>query len=299
MRSTMTLSMAAVALIAAGAPARAAEPTADELRAIGVEVREANGAVAELRVDAAKFDEDGFRLVGRCASLKKLSIRGAALNDATLPLLSGLAALEELSTDGTALSDEGYRHFAAFGNLRSLALFHPSWKLESFTGAGLAHLKALPKLERLVFAGSTARDAGMEAVGQLAPLKEFQSWHTMQTQAGNAHLVSLTNLVSLKLGQRLPSGGARPPPSLDASTIPVLARIASLERLELFEARLRAADFEPLKVLPNLKKLTLHTMDIAAEDVEALRRMFPNVEIVFKPMTAEEIEQSLTKKLRI
>lgn len=276
-----------------------AEPSREALEKLGAKVTVAGGAITQVQVDAAKFAEEDFRTLGQCRSLKKLTISGKTLDDATLPLLAGLAELEELSTNLTALSDDGYRHFAAFKKLRVLALFHPSWDLKTFTGAGLAHLRELPRLERLTFAGSTAGDAALEAVGQIAQLKEFATWHTMQTQEGNKHLLKLKGLAFLRIGQRLPKWGTSPAPSFDESTIPVIAQVKSLQRLELFEARLTAKGLAPLKELPELRELRIHTSDIPAADVETLRTLLKDTKIDFKPLTDADREATLVKKLKL
>ncbi|MGC4003061.1 MAG: hypothetical protein QM811_07970 [Pirellulales bacterium] len=233
-------------------------------------------------------------------TLKKLSIAGKTIDDTTLPLLAGLTSLEEISTDRTMLGDEGYRGFAAFTNLKSLALFHPSWDKKEFTGSGLAHLKPLAKLERLTFAGSTAGDEAMAAVGELTQLREFRTWHTRQTQDGNKHLTKLTKLVGLRLGQRLPPYGQASPPSFDDSTLPLLAQIKTLERLELTEAKLSAGRVvSALKDLPALKMVLIQETDVSDGDVAALKAALPHAQIDFKPLTAEERETLLTKKLKL
>lgn len=276
-----------------------AQPSLPELQKLGGKIREENGVPVELSVDTATYTEAEYRLIGQCTTLKKLSLNGPTLTDSTLPLLAGLTGLEELSTNQSTLSDEGYRHFAALRSLKVLHLWHPSFRLESFTGAGLAHLQALPRLERLTFAGATAGDEALAAIGRLTGLTSFQTWHTGQTQAGNAHLTKLTRLTTLKIGQRLPNWGSASPPSFDGSTIPTLARIVSLESLELFEARLTFADLAPLQALPRLKKLSIHTTDIPAPDVEKLRAALPGVEIIHKPLSAEEKTATLEKKLKL
>ncbi|MEZ5299519.1 MAG: hypothetical protein R3F11_02450 [Verrucomicrobiales bacterium] len=288
----------AAALFAAAAGSAPAAPTAADLRAIGCTVVERDGQIAEIRAEANDFTAAEYRLIGGCASLKKLSLNGKTLTDETLPLLAGLTALEELSTNGSALSDGGYRGFAALKNLRVLHLWHPSWNLPSFTGAGIAHLKALPKLERLTFAGSTAGDAALEAVGQLSQLEHFQTWHTRQTAAGNAHLAKLANLTSLRIGQRLPKGPDSPP-SFDGSAIPIFAKLPALEKLEIFEAVLTADDLMPLKEAASLQSLRIHTTEISPEDVEALRKALPGVKIDFDPITAEDRAATLGKKLKL
>lgn len=272
---------------------------AADLKSLGAKVTETNGVVTQVQVAADSFSEADFRTLGECKTIRKLTISGKTLTDATLPLLAGLTDLEELSTDQSRLSDDGYRHFAAFQKLRSLALFHPSWDMKEFTGSGLEHLKALPKLERLTFAGSTARDEALAAIGELTQLREFRTWHTMQTQDGNRHLLKLTKLTTLRIGQRLPKWGTSPAPSFDESTIPLLAQMKSLERLELTEARLSVKALLPLKQLPNLKQLSIQTTDISTADVETLRSELPGTKIDFKPLTDEERDSTLLKKLKL
>lgn len=287
-----------VALAISIANANAQTP-ADSLRKLGVKLTEAKGVIVQAQANIESFTEADFRTLASCTTLKKLSVDGKTLTDATLPLLAELKDLEELSTNQSRLTDDGYRHFAAIANLKSLALFHPSWDMKEFTGSGLAHLKSLPKLERLTFAGSTAGDEAMAAIGALTNLREFRTWHTMQTQAGNEHLLKLTKLATLRIGQRLPRWGQSPPASFDAATIPTIAQLSSLERLEIMEARLTAANLLPLKELPRLKRVVIQQTDISAADVETLRSSLPNVQIDFTPISAAERESLIAKKLKL
>lgn len=290
------LLLLAFAVVASHLPAA---PQTEALKKLGATVTETGGAVTQVQVKCDTFTEDDFRTLGQYTTIRKLSISGKTITDATLPLLAGLVELEELSTDGIQLTDEGYKHFAAFPRLRSLALFHPAFRSEQFTGSGLAHLKALPKLERLTFAGSTAGDAAMEAVGQLTQLKEFRTWHTAQTQAGNAPLLKLTNLTTLRIGQRLPSWGKDSPISFDESTMGTIAQLKTLETLELTEARLTAAIIPQLKALPKLARLKIQIVDISAADVDAIKSALPNVKVDWQPISEAEKEATLVKKLRL
>lgn len=279
----------------------AAAPSTDELKSqlekLGATVTVKDGVITQVNVKAADFTLDDFKTLGQCTGLKKLSISGKTVNDANLPLLAGLTELEELSTDQTNLTDAGYKHFAQFPKLKQLALFHPSWANAEFTGSGLAHLKVLPNLQRLTFAGSTAGDAALEAVGQLTQLRDFSTWHTAQTQAGNEHLRKLTNLTSLRFGQRLPRGKDHAP-SFDAATIKLMAELPALEKLNIFEVKLKAADFEPLKKAKNLKTLTIHGTEISEADVAKVRELLPAVKIDYMPITEEE-RINLSKKLKL
>lgn len=271
---------------------------AEALRKLGAKVTESDGVVTQVQVKCDAFTEADFKTLGSFTTIKDLTISGKTITDSTLALLIGLTELERLSSDGIQLTDAGYQHFAAFQKLKSLSFFHPAFRSKDFTGSGLAALKALPKLEKLTFAGSTAGDLAMEAIGQLTQVKEFRTWHTSQTQAGNAHLAKLS-LTSLRIGQRLPEWGKDTPISFDESTMNVIAQIKTLEALELTEARLSAKIIPHLQALPKLKKLKIETVDISAADVEAIKAALPNCQVDFKPMSDAEKESLLVKKLRL
>lgn len=270
----------------------------EALKKLGAKVTETSGVVTQVQVKCDAFTEADFKTLGSVTTIKDLTISGKTITDSTIALLTGLTELERLSSDGIQLTDAGYRHFAAFQKLKTLAFFHPAFRSKDFTGSGLIELKTLPKLESLTFAGSTAGDAALAAIGQLSQLKGFRTWHTAQTQAGNAHLVKLP-LTSLRMGQRLPEWGKDSPASFDESTMEVIAQIKTLESLELTEARLSAKIIPQLKSLPKLTKLKIETVDISEADVEAIKAALPNCKVDFKPMTDSENESLLVKKLRL
>ncbi|MEZ5384455.1 MAG: hypothetical protein R3F13_02950 [Prosthecobacter sp.] len=272
---------------------------AEELKKLGASVTETAGVVTKVRVKCDAFTAANFRMLGQMKTITDLTISGKTITDETFALLTGLSELEKLSTDGIQLTDDGFKHFGSFKKLQSLALFHPAFRSEKFTGAGLVHLKALPKLEKLTFAGSTAGDAALEAVGQIIQLKEFRTWHTAQTQAGNVHLLNLTNLISLRIGQRLPSWGSDAPASFDETTMKTLAGIKTLESLELTEARLSAKVIPDLKALPKLTRLKFQNVDMPDADVEAVKAALPNCRVDFEPMSEADKEATLAKKLRL
>ncbi|MFM2165791.1 MAG: hypothetical protein RIS79_162 [Verrucomicrobiota bacterium] len=271
----------------------------EALQKLGAKVSETAGVVTQVNVKCDAFTEADFKTLGSFTTIKDLTISGKTITDSTLALLTGLTELERFSSDGIQLTDAGFRHFAAFQKLKSISFFHPAFRSKEFTGSGLAALKALPKLERLTFAGSTAGDAAMEAIGQITQLKEFRTWHTAQTQAGNAHLLKLTGLTGLRIGQRLPEWGKDSPVSFDESTLETISQLKALESLELTEARLSAKIIPQLVALPKLSKLKIETVDISAADVEAIKAALPNCQLDFKPMTDAEKESLLVKKLRL
>jgi hypothetical protein len=273
--------------------------TVTALEKAGAKVVHKDGIISQVTVKADAWTAHDFQTLSTITALKKLTISGKTVDDANIVHIAKLTDLEELSTDATAMSDDGYRHFAGLTKLKSLALFHPSWNLKTFTGTGLSHLKACGNLERLTFAGSTAGDEALKAVGELSQLKHFSTWHTRQTQAGHEHLLKLPKLTSLKMGQRLPDYGKASPPSFDESTLVLFAKIRTLETLQLTEIRLKASSLEPLKALPNLKSLSILNSDLSPADAERAKANFPNVKFDYKPLPPEEQESLLVKKLKI
>lgn len=277
----------------------AGSPPVTELERLGAQLQLADGKIVSLKADCDRLNDDGYRLIARATSLTSLSLSGKAMSDDQLALLAPLTNLESMLLNGTQLTDDGYRHFAAFQKLRRLSLFHPSRNVDQFTGAGLAHLKALPHLERLTFAGATAGDAAFVAVSEIKQLKEFAQWHNWESHQALEHLTELPNLRALKIGQRLPGRGRPLTPSFDDATLEVIARMKTLEKLDLQEARLTLAGLKRLQTLPNLRELKLQWIDIPAADVDQLRDLLPNVELNWQPMTAEQRESLLTKKLKL
>ncbi len=284
----LALLLATLALPVAAEDAK----VATALRELGGQVTEAGGEVTKVSFkDCSKLGAAEFQQIGQLKALKSLTLYGKChgLTDETLAHLAGLTALEELGTDGIQVTDAGLKHLAALPNLRSASFFHIAYPDKGFTGAGFAAFKTLPKLERLTVAGTPFNDLGMAAVAGLTQLKEFRTWHTFQTQAGNEHLLKLTGLRSLMLGQRLRQWNGKPNPlSIDDSTIATLAKLKSLESLGLDEVRLTHAGLVQLKALPNLKKLTLQRADISEADIAKLRTDLPGVTIEWKPLTDEE-----------
>lgn len=276
----------------------AEEPTQATFEKINAKVQVRDGAVYSLSANIDGYTDQEYELIGQLKTLKSLSLSGKDLNDDQLKMLSGLKGLESIMINGTVLTDDGYKHFTAFPKLKKLSIFHPSRKLEAFNGSGLAHLKALPELDSLTFAGATAGDEALEAVGQLTQLESFREWHNTETSDGLKHLTMLKNLKSVRLGQRLPNWGKDTPASFDNDSIAILAKIPSLESVELTEARLNYDAVVQLKELPNLKKIIISQVDISEADVEKLKAAMPGVEIKWEPLTEEQTEM-LSKKLRL
>ncbi|MBS0201746.1 MAG: hypothetical protein JSS49_02515 [Planctomycetes bacterium] len=263
-----------------------------QLTELGAQVTQSDGIVTKVFFkDCSRLGNVEFQMIGQLKDLKVLTLYGQCrgLTDETLPRLTGLQNLEELSTDGIQVTDAGLALFTELKNLKSLAFFHPSFGMKGFDGHGFAALKSLPKLERLTIAGTPFDDQGMAAIAQITQLRDFRTWHTYQTKAGNESLTKLPELRSLWLGQRLRryDGGSNAA-SLDDSTFDVLSRLKTLESLTLDEARLSATALARLRELPRLKKLELRRIDCPSAEIETIKLALPAVTIDWKPLTEEE-----------
>lgn len=276
-----------VTVCLAGSALAAEASVVSHLEALGAKLVKKDGEVTEFTLTNCKqLGPAEFKLIGQLTSLKKLTLFGGchALNDETLPLLAGLKRLEAIGTDGARLTDDGFRHFAAFGNLRQASFFHTSFGMAGFTGVGFGHLKDCPRLERLTVAGISMGDEGLAAIGTLAQLKEFSTWHTWQTEAGNWHIARLSQLTSLKLGQRLPGKG-REAPSLSDASMAALLTMKSLQTLKIGEARFTLDALKQLQGLPGLKSLVLYETDFPETQIPALSAALPGVKVTLEPLT--------------
>lgn len=278
---------------------QAAAPLELSLKKIGAEIVVRDGVITDLKADCSSFESADFDLIASVKTLKNLSLSGKTIDDVQFRKLAALTNLEAILLNNAQMSDDGFRHFQAFQQLKRLSLFHQSRDREDFNGSGLAHLKLLPELRRLTFAGATTGDEYLEAVAQLTQLEEFSEWHNWETREGLRHLQKLPRLKALKVGQRLTSRGRSLAPSLDDAALQVIAEIKSLERLEIQEARLTSAGLEHLSQLPHLKQLKIHWVQTPDGAIAALQKNLPAVKIDWTPLSAEEAETLLGKKLRL
>ena len=217
--------------------------------------------------------------------VKGVGVGGKAIDDATVARLAKMN-LEVLSFNGTpTLTDGCFPHLAKMKSLQRLSMGHMLQK--EFTGAGLALLKDLPAFEALTLAGSATGNEATQAIGELTHLKEFNNWHTRQTDPHAPYLLKLTSLTKLKLGRC----GDKNVQALTDETLATLAQLKSLEDLSLEEARLTLPAVQQLKALPHLKTLSLRNcLDIPATEMDKLRQQLSGVTIQWTPMTDKDRE---------
>jgi hypothetical protein len=279
---------AAIAIIVGLATLRTAgaddSAAAAALTQIGARVKsDAAGLVTEVHFrDSSVLTPEHYKSIGELQKLRVLILYNrCTLTDETLALLSPLESLEELQIDGAKFSDDGMKALATLKNLRKCTFFHILMK-EKFSGAGVAHLAELPRLELFGCGGSSFTDAGMAACAALPHLRELRIWHTQATDAGVAKLASMTTLKVLHLGPQFT-------PKITDAAVSSLASIKSLETVSVMETRLSwEKSLSRMKELPSLKLLELHFDEISEEDLAKAKAELPGVKIDWKPPTDEQ-----------
>jgi hypothetical protein len=277
----------AIALLTASPTRGDDRAMAELLQKSGVEVKLDPGghAISVACREATGLKPEDFCAIGQLRRLETLSIgRAQCLTDDKLALLKDLDEVQRVTFESARLTDEGFRHMAGWKGLRQLTFYHlinPG----KFTGAGLAHLAALPNLEKFACGGSSFTDAGMQACSNLTRLTDLRIWHTPATDAGVAYLAKLPALRNLKLG-------AQWTPRITDAALPQLAAIKTLESLSLGETRLTwDGGLRHLKALPNLKKLELDQIELSEADLAQLKSELPGVQVSWRPVEEKYREQ--------
>jgi len=260
--------------------------TAAQLAGIGGRTKsDASGAVTEVHFrDSSVLTPEHYNAIGALKKLRVLILYNrCSLSDETLALLSPLESLEEFQVDGAKITDQGMKAMVSLKSLRKCVFFHVLMK-DKFSGAGVAHLAALPNLQVFGCGGSSFNDEGMAACATLPKLRELRIWHTMATDAGVEKLASMTSLKVVHLGPQFT-------PRMTDATVVSLAGIKSLETVSVMEMRLSwDKSLKRMKELPSLKLLELHLDEISEEDLVKMKAELPGVKVDWKPPTDEQKE---------
>ena len=244
------------------------------------------GTTLTLRADVPPADSQWKAI--ESLGLKHFSLSGKGFTDEGLGRLAKNDP-EGLSVDGVGLTDAGFKVFAAMSSLRVLSVSHTLGAKEGFTGAGFAQLKSCPRLEKITFGGSAAREDAFAAIGELQQLKEFASWHTQYGDPTHPYLLKLKFLESLRLGNSLKRYDGKPRQlCLTDATLATVAQLHALKSLNLMQAKLSLPALLQLKALPNLTSLRLDEIDLSEGDYVQLRLALSKVKVVGKPLTEAE-----------
>lgn len=252
-----------------------------------------------------------------CSSLRTLSLQNCAITNAGLVHLRGLTGLEDLSLAYTPVSDEGLAHLAELTSLRRLSLaatqctgsgfehlrslrhlnnvnFHYTplddaglkevaatgvsgrlWFAHTrFTDEGAACVTALKEL-RICGIGSNAAGSSGAAVAFLKELPLLEDLALMDNQADLTGVLHATAIRTLRRLDLTHAAKTNDECLRQAAALPVL------EEILIGGPEITGEGLLALAACPSLKKITLGRMkQVAAGDIEALRRQRPDIEVI-------------------
>ena len=208
--------------------------------------------VTEVRLVGTKITDAELEDLAAFKQLHKLWLQDTQGTDVGLMYLPPLQQLKELYAHGTKVTDDFMEHLAALEQLEKLSL-----ERTGVTDAGLLHLAALKQLQRLWLSSNDITDAGLKGITTLKKVTILWLARTRVTDAGLKDLASLVNLTELGLsGTKVTDAG--------------LKDLASLTRL---------------------RKLDLTGTKVTEAGLIALKKTFPDCQIVSSFNVPERITE--------
>lgn len=179
--------------------------------------------------------------------------------DGDLEVLRGLTSLRAIELlDAPRVTDAGVAHLRDLPRLEKLSL--PNTQL---TDAGLEHIQGMPNLQELFLAGTQVSDAGLAHLRGLSQLVLLDVGLTRITDAGTVHLRELAGLRDLRLNDnKLSDAGL--------ANIKVLSR---LRNLSLSNTAVTSAGLEHLADLKELEHLLLNRTQLTDEGLKHLKKL--------------------------
>jgi serine/threonine protein kinase len=197
--------------------------------------------LTELEVGQSRLRGTGLADLPRLEVLEFFNM-GDNVDDDCLKEIGRLTSLKHLALNDVKATDDGLQHLRTLANLENLDLLSTG-----VTGEGLMHLAGLPKLSGLFLTGDEFRDAGLD------------------------FLEELPGLTKLHIGYE------NAPSRIGDEGVPLLARLQSLQELEVMFTKLSTTGAEELAgKLPRCKliaaKRTFKPTSTAAPAVDNDRR---------------------------
>ena len=226
--------------------------------------------------------------------LKVLSLYGKFTGEGLywLPPLSKVVELDILLEE-PLITDDDLGKLAAWNEqLTSLSL-----RGTAVIGTSLSNFKSLKQLtiKPALFPDEIERDDGMEAIGQLKQLEKLNLDMANITDVGIKYLAGCEALTELDvMRNKLTAVGFgalernRKLTKLKVGVyagdaeLKAIARLKSLESLELWQTNVTDRGLEVLKDLNNLETLVLTGGKVTDAGVEACQRLLPNCKVEYR-----------------
>ncbi|MES2793081.1 MAG: hypothetical protein V4719_25945 [Planctomycetota bacterium] len=176
-----------------------------------------------LNVQGLFLTENDLEVIGRCQSLKSLSLSGIEITEASggkhrlqgseLRHLSGLKKLEMLDLSQSQFSG-GLQHLSELPKLQTLILS----SFENVNDASIAQFKELPHLKTLVLAAVYGENREVTETG-LASLKELSSLRTLYVESHGKWTLPVEKLQALLPGVKVQRGFLEVPESAQVKAL--------------------------------------------------------------------------------
>lgn len=220
--------------------------------------------LTELRIGHAVPSNESLAWLPTLQDVEELELKGD-LTDDDLRHLRPLTKLRQLTMVYAAITDAGLARIAQISDLEGLGFL---WATR-FTDAGMANLKALPRIRVLGLTASNITDDGLVHIARLSSLEELGLGGTRVTDAGMAHLRSLRSVRVLVLDST----------QVGDAGLAQIKDLPNLEQLALDYTRVTDAGLAHLKDCKRLTHVSVLETDVTRAALTALRQALPKCRI--------------------
>ncbi len=234
----------------------------------------------------ADIDDDSMRVLSQFENLEQIRCGQTRIGDEGLQHLQNLTSLRAIDlSDCNRVSDQGLEHLSQLPDLKFVKVWGPQ-----VGDPGMAHVAKMASLEVLGLNDTQVTDEGIR---QLAVLNRLKELHLVRTRIGDPSLevfAGLTELQSLRLRDtQITDDGlvwlAELPklenldlsenssPGIGDPAMEHVAKIQSLQELNLWTTQVTDAGVQQLTRLPNLTWLNLDKTQITDRSAGILAQM--------------------------
>jgi len=214
-------------------------------------------SLRELKFYSTPVDDRVLEHIKRLTSLEVLSLQSTRVTSAGLSRLAGLKHLKELFLP-RQIGDEGLAHLRGLTALERLLLYS-----EDITDAGLGHLQDLPALRSLTLLSAKVTRNGVESLRAARPGLEIRVSLRCRTDAQMAALAQIPCVTSLSLGRS----------EVTDAGLAHVAGLTSLGSLNLSYTKVTDAGLAALEGLRAIGNLNLNGTQIGDEGLAHLKHL--------------------------
>jgi internalin A len=179
--------------------------------------------------------------------------------DLVLEKLAVQSGIKTLQLGGKQATDHGLEHVGRMLGLEELILF----PARQVTDAGVAHLRGLKHLKKILIDQSRMTDEGLRTLAELPELEHLKLYRHGFSDAGLAHLKRATKLKTLLIG----SGTS----GVTDAGLASLQGLADLEELDVSGSMVTDAGLDRLRGLTKLKDVGVNGTSVTSEGLKRFR----------------------------